>query len=606
MMRNILIISKREVLRLRARFSGRTGLVMLAVLVLTMAGSYIIYHQGVSVSKGLYTLGRSADAPPILDKRFNVVELDSTTGYALLSRGAIDVFLNGNAVHDRDDERSRNAAAALRQYLEKQELVRLAAGYEIDVAFPLRVQIIEMETKKDVAATGPGLSLSELLRPTRPADAPPGTPAPGEPRRQDTGGSATPPRQSGAGAETDTAVREQLARLGEGNLLPQFKSEFVSSGSVVVPSLMKPPIPLSQVLIAFFYVVPMLFVSLFFTSSFTEEKVNRKLTVLLSAPVTGFQVIAGKMLPYIGYSIIVIVAITLMLGGSVPLGLGIFVPVALFIFSIYLMVAIMYRTFKDQTFFSVLALSAITIYLIGPAMFTGVNDLSYISPLTLAVQMYRDQPFDVTKYLLATAPLYLTFLQAMFVGTRVFKEEYLMGFRPLHTKVYEGLYLTIDKKRLSLSVFALSLSLVAPVFMAQLIFVFTSNLLMPVTLWFLMAVSVILEEMAKSIGIVALLQNKDIKSLKDVARLSVASSLGFLLGEKLLLFVALFVLSESVFVNAIFGAGLTVVPLLLHVASTSVVTLIAARWGMKHYPAAIVAGSAIHALYNLYVLRAVL
>ena len=179
---------------------------------------------------------------------------------------------------------------------------------------------------------------------------------------------------------------------------------------------MNPPLPLAQVIITFLYVVPVFFISLFFTSSFTEEKVSRKLIVLLSAPVTRLQVIMGKMLPYLVYSIAVIIAITLVLGGNILLGLAIFTPVMLFIFAIYLMVALTYRTFKDLTFFSVLALSIITVYLVGPAMFTGVSDLSYISPLTLAVEMYRGEPFGVSEYFLATTPLWLIFLQTVQVS----------------------------------------------------------------------------------------------------------------------------------------------------------------------------------------------
>ena len=56
----------------------------------------------------------------------------------------------------------------------------------------------------------------------------------------------------------------------------------------------------------------------------------------------------------------------------------------------------------------------------------------------------------------------------MFIGTRVFNEEYLMGFRPLHTKMAQALYLIIDRNHLNISVFLLSLFLVPAVFMVQL------------------------------------------------------------------------------------------------------------------------------------------
>ena len=51
---------------------------------------------------------------------------------------------------------------------------------------------------------------------------------------------------------------------------------------VIIPSLTPPPLPFSQVLVALLYLLPITFISIFFTSSFMEEKINRRLTVLLS------------------------------------------------------------------------------------------------------------------------------------------------------------------------------------------------------------------------------------------------------------------------------------------------------------------------------------
>ena len=630
-MKNILTISKREITRLRTRFSGRSRLVVLAVVFLAVISSYVIYHQNLAISKDLYTVGISSDGPAIADKRFNLVDVDRGIGRTMLYARSIDVYISGNEIIWRGDQRSQYAAGALQQYLAKQELVRIANEYEIDRAFPLRVGIRYLEAPEIDADLETQVPLSDVLELKEPPVAPAATPetAPAlELAASDTSELAPTPKPVAPGTSelngvsstdipislpqptasaTDEAVRQQLDNFENGNGLPEFKAEFISEKDIIIPSLMTPPIPLAQVMITFFYVVPMFFVSLFFTSSFTEEKVNRKLVILLSAPLTPLQVIAGKMLPYIGYSVFGVIAITLLLGGNILLALAIFTPVILFIFSIYLMVALMYRTFKDQTFFSVLALSVVTVYLVAPAMFSGVSELSYISPLTLAVEMYRGVSFGLAEYLLATAPLYLVFLQTMFIGTRVFNEEYLMGFRPLPTKVSEAIYLSMDRNHLNVSVIFLSLFLVPIVFMVQLAsLVIVSNLQLPFTLGFLLVISVIIEEIAKSVGIMVLLQNNVIKSWKGVATLAVLSALGFLLGEKLLLYLALSVLSQSAFITAIFGAGLLVVPLILHVVSTSVVCLMTARLGIKYYLLAIIAGSVIHALYNLYFIGAMI
>ncbi|MBN1177511.1 MAG: ABC transporter permease subunit [Dehalococcoidales bacterium] len=619
-MKNILTMSRREITRLRARFSGKSRFIVLAVLALTIIGSFVIYHQDLVISKGLYNVGVSAGAPLITDSRFNITELDRDTGYEMLEQGTVDLYLDGSSIFSNYTERSEYAAGALQKYLEKQEILRVAGEYEIDRAFPLRIEVSYLDTEDEglieesVASVPDAGEIPEYL--TTVEDETPAVPVPSEPvaplpaldeKIAAATAAALPESLPAAPSASDEAIRQQLADFAENNQLPEFKAEFVAENDIIIPSLMNPPIPLAQVIITFLYVVPVFFISLFFTSSFTEEKVSRKLIVLLSAPVTRFQVIMGKMLPYLAYSIIVIIGVTMVLQGNILLGLAIFVPVMLFIFSIYLMVALTYRTFKDQTFFSVLALSVVTVYLVGPAMFTGVNDLSYISPLTLAVTMYRGETFTASQYFLATTPLLLVFGQSMYVGTRVFNEEYLMGFRPLHSKIAEAIYLTLDRAHLSLSTLFMGMSLVPLVFMVELAsIVFVTNLPLPFMLGFMLIVSVVVEELAKSAGVVILLQNKALARKRDVLKLAALSALGFMLAEKLLLLMAMSVVSDSPVIEMMFGGGMLLLPLALHVVSTSVVCLFTARFGTRYYLPAIVLGSIIHAIYNVSVMGALL
>ncbi len=618
-MRTILSISKREITRLRTRFSGRSRLIVLAVVALTIISSYVIYHQDLVISKGLYTVGVTPDGPPVADQRFSVVKVERQAGYDLLRQGAIDLYLDGEEIVSRGDDRSQYAAGALQKSMAKQDLIRISNEYEVDRAFPLRVEVSYLKLLGNDGATETALTdtgaltgreeiLSEAQPPAAAGAEEPAVTSMTTPSAAiaEMPGEGSPEQAPSAGSETDDVVRRQLAAFADSNQLPEFKAEFVSENEVIIPSLMQPPVPLAQIIITFLYVVPVFFVSLFFTSGFTEEKINRKLIVLLSAPVTRLQVILGKMLPYFAYSVVIIIAITLALGGDLLLGVAIFVPVMLFIFSIYLMVALTYRTFKDQTFFSVLALSVVTVYLVGPAMFVGVNDLSYISPLTLAVEMYRGESFSVGEYFLAETPLLLIFGQSLFVGTRVLNEEYLMGFKPLPTKVAQALYFIIDRNHLSTSVFFLSLFMVPVVFMVQLSSIaLISNLPALFTLWFLVVISVVVEELAKSAGIIILLRHGIVKSWPDILKLSLLSALGFLIGEKLLLYLALSVLSESVFISAIFGSGLLVMPLILHMVTTFLVCLITARLGIRYFPLAVLVGTVIHTMYNLLVIGAV-
>ena len=608
-MLNVLTIAKREVKRFRSRFSGGSRSIVLIVLALSLIVSFLVAQSGFTLSRGIYTIGVAPGGPSIDDARFNALVMDYGTGMARLADYSIDAFLYGDQAFGRRDDRSQYALGALKQYLDRQELDRIANDYDLDRAFPLRIETHYIAANASAAV--PGQSISSLIGPTpiewpEPSSTPIG-PAP----TSSAGPTPAPTAISPTKSATDDAVRQQLSDAKNGTST-KFKAQFVSQGEVIVPSLMNPPVPLSQVIIAFLYVVPIFFISVFFTSSFMDEKTNRKLNILLSAPVSPFDVIVGKLLPYLVFALAVIVAVTLFLGGDLLLAIAIFTPVVLFIFAIYLMVALFYRTYKDQTFFSMAAITVVTGYLVFPALFAGVNSLSYISPLTLAVQMYRGEPFTLLQYAFSTGPMYLVFALALFVGVRIFNEEYLMSFGPLYQKTGDAIYLAINRKHPYLSIFVLSLLLIPIVFMIELIFLallanIPQMLLMIVAL---LVCSALVEEIAKSCGIAALLEYGDVKSYRQVLLLSAVAAFGFWAGEKLLLLLSLSIMPSSQLLELMNGnagstspllaLGLLLLPLAGHFVFTSIVTLTTKRLGTRYYFFAVMCGTLVHVLYNLY------
>ncbi len=611
-MRIIFTISKREITRLRSRFTGKSRIALLAIILLAAIVGYVVYQQDIGMSRHLYAVGVSPDAPPITDERFKTIEIDPYSGSDRLREGKLDLYVTADSIaHKTDSERSLYALGALEQYLEKHEMLRISEEYEIDQAFPLRIEVRHMKVDDEISGEESTESFADILEP-EPSPLPTTDPKP-EPtspealKPEPSPGSETPlpPEiEPPSAVKTDDAVREQLEDFKNSGGLPEFQAEFVSDKEIIVPSLSTPPVPLAQVILAFLYIIPIFMVGVFFTSSFMEEKLGRKLIVLFSAPVTPFQVIAGKMIPYICYSFISIIAVTLILGGNILLSLAIFIPVSMLIFSALLMVAMLYRTFKDQTFFSVLAAWVMIAYLVTPAMFTGLSDVSYFSPLTLAVEMYRDEPFGLKEYLLATIPLYLLFSVTVFVGIRVFNEEYIMGFRSLYRKVGEAINLVMDRDHLSFSVILVSLMFIPLVLMVQFASIVVGlNLSEIAALSIIFPVAILSEELAKSIGVVVLWQNEAIASLKDVIKFSFFAALGFFLGEKLLLYLTLSVVSKTMFIEAALGSGWLILPLAMHFVTTCVVCLLSVRLGSKYYPLAILAGSLIHGAYNLIVMR---
>ncbi len=193
------------------------------------------------------------------------------------------------------------------------------------------------------------------------------------------------------------------------------------------------------------------------------------------------------------------------------------------------MVPLFYRTFKDTTFISMLVTTLTTAYLIFPAMFTNVNDLSYISPLTLAVKMYRGEPFGWREYLFPSLPMAAIFGFAMFAGTRLLNEEFLMGYKPLTRKVSDAIYLMLAHSKPYISVPLWSLLVVPIVYMTQIVFLaFATNLPVRLILGFTLLGSALMEEIVKTVGIVVLAEHGRVKSAREIIGLSFLSALGFL------------------------------------------------------------------------------
>jgi hypothetical protein len=609
---NVLIIAKREITRFRTRFSGSSRGIIVLVLLASLLVSYFIAQSGFSLSRDYYTIGVSPEAPYIGDSRFNVIVMGPAEGYRQLHDRTIDAYVYGDRViareYSRNDPRSQYAVGALKQYLDAEELDRLKTEYvnDVDNAFPLRIIVYNL-TQNDSSAE----SVAALIGPTpEPADTWTG------PTGATPGPAVTP---SPTTIATDDIVRQQLNGSGSG-----FGAQLYGNGTVIIPSTYQTPAPLPQVILAFFYIVPMFFISVFFTSSFMDEKTNRKLNILMSAPVSAFDIILGKMLPYLAFSLIMIVGVTFYLGGDILLAVAIFGPITLFIFAIYLLVALFYRTYKDQTFFSMTAITFVTGFLVFPALFAGTHPISYISPLTLAVDMYRDVPFDLLQYAISTLPMFLVFGISMYVGVRIFNEEYLMGYGRLHQKSGDAIYLAISKRHPYLSVAALSMVLIPIVYIVELIFLtLILNVLQLATdtrfgltvLVVLLFLCALVEEIAKSAGIATLIEFGDAVTVRRILGLSFVSALAFWGVEKLMMVVTIVLLPSAQILDTMNGvasgqtsllvvAFLLLLPLAAHFVFTSIVCVGTKKLGTKYYIVALLLGTLVHTLYNVYNLRA--
>jgi hypothetical protein len=119
-------------------------------------------------------------------------------------------------------------------------------------------------------------------------------------------------------------------------------------------------------------------------------------------------------------------------------------------------------------------------------------------------------------------------------------------------------------------------------------------------------VGAVIEEVAKSAGLVTLLERGLVATPRQAVAASLAAAVGFLAAEKLLLWVSLSMVAESrLALSAGVGGsgllGLLLVPLVAHTAFTLVGVLLMQRWGTRRYVPAVLVSAALHIAYNLVI-----
>ena len=384
---------------------------------------------------------------------------------------------------------------------------------------------------------------------------------------------------------------------------PISEAERSTSSQSVIPSLMETEMPFARVVTTTLYLFPIFLVSLFFTGGFMEEKIDQRISVLLSAPVSALQIILGKMVPYFAFAVMGVMGLTAVLGDPFLMTFFSFVPVILFVLSVTLMVPLLYRTFKDTTFISMLATTIITIYLVFPAMFSGVSELSYTSPLTLVLDAEVGESVTLRQYLTSAIPMTMVSIVLIYVASRALSEDFLTGFKPIFEKLSDAVYLSMHRDYLGLSIFFASVFLIPIVYMTQLgALTIASNLSARSAIAVVLIASLIVEEIAKSLSIKGLLENHHIHSWCQVIFYAFLSALGFLIGEKLLVLASIRVISQSALSAVLVSAGKLWIPLLAHFSFTSVVSLGLYWLGVRRYVASLAVGVGLHLVYNLAVL----
>jgi ABC-type Na+ efflux pump permease subunit len=564
--------------------------VLLFILLVIVTG--LTAQTGLHLQDGMYEIG--VDSPDIAqllasDPRFSVYEMDSSN--LLTNRNSFDLVVIGGQVYSSSSEKGRAAQKTLERDYAK--YVNSVYNQEEDLfaAYPLWIDVQTVKSELSFLATQSGQYISA---------------APGRTAPVPEGEIISIPLPSPTLEFTKEQLREELVKTNAKNTQISRYTEVLSSentmGSFKTPSQLSPPLPFDSIVLIFVFVFPLYFTSQFFMMSIMNERIERKGEVLLSTPVKTSSLILGKALPYFIGMVAICSGLTLYIKAP-PLILLPLIPIIFFFLANALLIGMLSRSFKELSFISIFFSTVATSYIFFPSIFANVHVISLISPLTLIVLTLQGTAWTITDYLYSTSLFWLTGAVLFTIAVKNFKEERLFSEKNLVTRLREFLSEILSVNHPFLSLFLIAGFSIPFVFMVQLMcLTLFFNLPMPYSLVLLLLFAALIEEIAKAVGIYTLyVRDPSFLSGKNLLIACAATATGFLVGEKLLLFVTLSQITESVFGSILFlSLGVLWMPLLLHFAGILIVACCLKWGGRRWFAPGLGIAMVVHSLYNLY------
>jgi ABC-type Na+ efflux pump permease subunit len=585
-LRSVLRIARWEASTSAATIDRRTAAVGLFALVL--AGGVVAAGAlggGPALDRGIYRVGVAPDSP----YHEPVVETAALSARppepAALDRGEIELLVRADGVRVADGPKGDAALARLREAVRTHNAATMAREPNRSAAFPVVVSLryVDRGGGSTTAAAGGG-----------------GGGGGGA-------GSGTDGESAGGG-ESEPGTGVGATGGGDDLAVPQVGSGGPLSGDPTgSPAEISPPFPFGSLVLAFAFLVPLNFVIQAYGSAMLDERIGRRGELLLVAPVSPADIVAGKTLPYLGAALGLIGLVAVGAGGG-PLSVAAVLPVALTFLGATFVGAMFARSFKELTFVTVSVSVFLTAYTFVPAIFADVTPIALISPLTLVVRDLTGSGVSAAEFLFSTGPMFLVGGGLFALGLGVYREEDLFTQRPVPLKLLDALSARLDRPRSAALVAALSIPfvLVAELLVLALLFALPRAVALPALL---VAVALV-EEVAKSVHVYAGLHegpfDRDARTALLVGALSGA---GFFVGEKLLVAVQLVGLPGVALGRAtaatagVVGGALLLAPLALHVLTAAGTGLAASR-GRRSYAVGLGLATLGHAAYNLTVVTA--
>ncbi len=587
-LRSVLRIARWEASTSAATIDRRTAAVGLFALVL--AGGVVAAGAlggGPALDRGIYRVGVAPDSP----YHQPVVETAALSARppepAALARGEIELLVRADGVRIADGPKGDAALARLREAVRTHNAATMAREPNRSAAFPVVVSLryVDRGGGSTTPAAGGG----------------------GDGGGGDGAGSGTD-GESASGGESEPGTGVDATGGGDDLAVPRVGSGGPLSGDATgSPAEISPPFPFGSLVLAFAFLVPLNFVVQAYGSAMLDERIGRRGELLLVAPVSPADIVAGKTLPYLGAALGLIGLVAVGAGGG-PLSVAAVVPVALTFLGATFVGAMFARSFKELTFVTVSVSVFLTAYTFVPAIFADVTPIALISPLTLVVRDLTGSGVSAAEFLFSTGPMFLVGGGLFALGLGVYREEDLFTQRPVPLKLLDALSARLDRPRSAALVAALSIPfvLVAELLVLALLFALPRAVALPALL---VAVALV-EEVAKSVHVYAGLHEGPFdRDARTALLVGALSGTGFFAGEKLLVAVQLVglpgvALGQATAATAgVVGGALLLAPLALHVL-TAAGTALAASRGRRSYAVGLGLATLGHAVYNLTVVTA--
>jgi ABC-type Na+ efflux pump permease subunit len=618
--RKLLRIARWEVTKNAGGIDRRTAAI--AVLAMAFLGvvAPLAAGGGAVLDEGIYRVGVTEESP-----YHDVVAEDDTfaarpnADREALSEGGVELLIRGTAVEHAPSPKGRAAREELRSAVSGYNDRNLRQDDNQTAAFPVSV-VLQYQEQSEVGSTyqvDPGAG-SDGGTTDDPADGGAGGDG-GEATDGSgtSGGGGTADGEAGDGSGTgDSGAGEAGDDSGTsgggglGGLGAGLSGGDVSAGS---PSNISPPFPFESLVLAFVFIIPLNFLIQAYGSTILAERINRRGELMLVAPVSRLDIVAGKTLPYFAGAMAVegaiAAALTYLTQGTLGglVSIAAITPIVVLFLAATFLGAMFARSFKELTFVTVTITVSLTSYAFVPAIFTDVNPIALISPLTIVVRDLQGQAVGAGEFLFSTAPPLLSALVLFGLGLGLYREEDMFAQRAIPLKILDALAGRVHRRW---HVAALTAALLPFVFVLELLAIATLFALGEVSIPLILVVVAVIEEIAKSLHVYAAYAHSRFdRQVRTALVLGGLSGVGFFVGEKITLLAQLVGLPElqigqaGLQIGVLSGVALLFAPLALHVV-TAAVSAVGASRGRRAYALALGVAILVHLLYNYTVVIA--